>query len=32
MRNSYSRQLAKALEYCHSSGVLHLDVKPANIM
>lgn len=29
---SYSRQLALALDYCHSNGVLHLDVKPANIM
>lgn len=29
---SYSRQLASALDYCHINGVLHLDVKPANIM
>ena len=29
---SYSRQLAEALDYCHLNGVLHLDVKPANIM
>ncbi|KAK4036132.1 hypothetical protein OUZ56_028197 [Daphnia magna] len=29
---SYSRQLAMALDYCHANGVLHLDVKPANVM
>jgi len=29
---SYARQLAAALNYCHANKVLHLDVKPANIM
>ena len=32
MKYSYSTQLSMALEYCHVNGVLHLDVKPANIM
>ena len=32
MSSSYARQLASALDYCHSKGVLHLDVKPANVM
>lgn len=30
--NSYVKQLASALNYCHSKGILHLDVKPANMM
>ena len=32
IRDSYSKQLASALDCCHSNGILHLDVKPANIM
>ena len=32
MKCSYSTQLSMALEFCHANGVLHLDVKPANIM
>ena len=28
----YSRQICEALEYIHSMGILHLDIKPANVM
>ena len=28
----YVSQLASALAYCHGEGVLHLDVKPANVI
>ena len=28
----YSRQLLRALHYCHSQGVIHRDVKPANLL
>lgn len=26
------RQMAQALEYCHSHGILHCDLKPANVL
>lgn len=32
MHTRYLREIANALEYCHSCGVLHLDVKPKNMI
>jgi [calcium/calmodulin-dependent protein kinase] kinase len=28
----YFRQLVSALEYCHANGVIHCDIKPANLL
>ena len=28
----YLYELLKALDYCHSMGIMHRDVKPHNIM
>lgn len=28
----YIRQLAEALEYCHSKKVIHRDIKPENLL
>ena len=28
----FARQLFKGLEFCHSKGVVHRDVKPSNLM
>ena len=27
-----ARQISSALAHCHSKGVLHMDIKPANIL
>ena len=28
----YIRELLRALDYCHSNGIMHRDVKPLNVM
>nr|ACM68727.1 protein kinase Mos [Pleurobrachia pileus] len=31
-RTKYAAQVCRALEYTHSKGIVHLDVKPANVI
>lgn len=28
----YSRQILEALQHMHNNGIVHLDIKPANIL
>lgn len=30
--SQYIRQLAEALQYCHSKKVIHRDIKPENLL
>jgi 5'-AMP-activated protein kinase, catalytic alpha subunit len=32
LRYLYKEQIMRAVNYCHSSGVYHLDIKPDNIL
>ena len=32
MFSQYVRQLAEALQYCHSKKVIHRDIKPENLL